>query len=206
MTKVKTPRYTSPTGIAQYPYLNKPDTKFNAEGDYKVSLEIDAADAGDICTFLDQQLEAAVARAKKENPGKKIKEGTAGYDVNEDTGKVVLKFKLKAKGSNKKTGETWDQKPVLFDAKGKPITKAPNVGGGTKCKVSYEVIPYYTAIAGAGVSLRMRAVQILDLKEFSGGASANSYGFGEEEGYEAAAAADKDDDFTDETEEATSDF
>jgi hypothetical protein len=203
MSKPKNPRYTTPTGVAQYPYLNKPDTKFNPEGEFKVNLELDADAAADICTFLDEQLATAVAKAKKENPGKKIKEGTAGYELNEETGKVTLKFKLKAK-VNTKSGDSFDQKVVLFDAKGKPITSPPNVGGGSKIKVSYEVVPYYTAIAGAGVSLRVKAVQILELVEYSGGASADAYGFGEEDGYEAKASEEHE--FTDETEEATPDF
>jgi hypothetical protein len=203
MSKTKTPRYTTPVGIAQYPYLTKPDTKFNPEGEFKVNLEINAEDAAEICTFLDEQLAAAVAKAKKENPGKKIKEGSPGYEVNEETGKVTLKFKLKAKVTTK-SGDTFDQKVALFDAKGKPITPAPNIGGGSKVKVAYEVFPYYTAMVGAGVSLRVKAVQILDLVEFTGGASAGAYGFGEEDGYEAKASEENE--FTDETEEATPDF
>jgi hypothetical protein len=205
MSKTKNPRFTSPVGIAQYPYLNKPDTKFNPEGEYKVNLEINAEDATDICTFLDEQLAASIAKAKKENPGKKIKEGSAGYELNEETGKVVVKFKLKAKVTTK-SGDSWDQKPVIFDAKGKPLVAAPNIGGGTKMKVAYEVIPYFTAIAGAGVSLRVKAVQVIDLVEFKGGADAGAYGFGEEDGYEAATTAAQEDDFTDETQEATADF
>lgn len=203
MTKVKNPRYTTPAGVAQYPYLNKPDTKFNPEGEYKINLELDAEVASEICTFLDEQLAVSVAKAKKENPGKKIKEGSAGYEVNEETGKVTLKFKLKAKVTTK-SGDSFDQKVVLFDAKGKPLTTPPNVGGGSRVKVSYEVVPYYTAMVGAGVALRVKAVQILELVEFSGGASADAYGFGQEDGYEAKASEDNE--FTDETEEATPDF
>ena len=71
------------------------------------------------------------------------------------------------------------------DAKGKPLTGETKVGGGSVIKVSYEVVPYYTAIAGAGVSLRLKAVQIIELKAYSGGGNAESYGFGEEEGFEA---------------------
>jgi hypothetical protein len=203
MSKTKTPRYTTPVGIAQYPYLTKPDTKFNPDGEYKINLEIAAEDATEICTFLDEQLAVAVAKAKKENPGKKIKEGSPGYELNEETGKVTLKFKLKAKVTTK-SGDSFDQKVALFDAKGTPITNAPNVGGGSKVKVAYEVFPYYTAMVGAGVSLRVKAVQILNLVEFSGGASAGAFGFGEEDGYEAKASQENE--FTDETEEATPDF
>jgi len=49
-------------------------------------------------------------------------------------------------------------------------------------KVSAELIPYYTAMAGAGVSLRLRAVQITKLVE-GGSGNAKGYGFGEEDGY-----------------------
>ena len=30
--------FTTPAGIAQYPWLTTPDTKFSETGDYKVSL------------------------------------------------------------------------------------------------------------------------------------------------------------------------
>lgn len=184
MSKVKNPRYTTPAGIAQYPYLTKPDTKFNPDGEYKISVEIPGAAAQDIVTFLDEQFAASVAKAKKENPGKKIKEGDVPYSVNDDTGKVTVRFKLKAKVTPKQ-GDPFEQRPVLFDAKGKPIGADAKIGGGSKVKVAYELIPYYTAIAGAGISLRLKAVQVIDLVEFSGGASSEAYGFGEEEGYEA---------------------
>jgi hypothetical protein len=184
MSKVKNPRYTTPAGIAQYPYLTKPDTKFNPDGEYKISVEIPGAAAQDIVTFLDEQFAASVAKAKKENPGKKIKEGDVPYSVDDDSGKVTVRFKLKAKVTPK-MGDPFEQRPALFDAKGKPIGADTKIGGGSKVKVAYELVPYYTAIAGAGVSLRLKAVQVIDLVEFSGGASSEAYGFGEEEGYEA---------------------
>ena len=195
--KAKAPRFVTPTGVAQYPHLTKPDTKFNPDGEYKVSLEIDPKAAEEIVSFLDEQFEQSVATAKKENAGKKIKEGDVPYSINEENGKVTVRFKLKAKVTPKK-GEPWDQKVAIFDAKGQPITGDIKIGGGTKMKVSYEVVPYYTAIAGAGISLRVRAVQIIELVEYGSGAQAGSFGFGEEDGYEAATTA-KTDDFEDET-------
>jgi hypothetical protein len=51
-------------------------------------------------------------------------------------------------------------------------------------KVSAELIKYYTAIAGAGVSLRLRAVQITKLVE-GGSGNAKGYGFDDvKDGYE----------------------
>lgn len=201
--KTKLTRYVSPKGTAQYPYLTKPDTKFNPDGEYKISLELDAADASEIMSFLDEQLEKSIASAKEENKGKKIKEGDAPYSVNDDTGKVTVRFKLKAKVTPK-NGDPFEQKVALFDAKGTPMSAAATVGGGSKVKVAYEIIPYYTAIAGAGISLRLRAVQVIDLVEYSSG-GAGAFGFGEEDGYEAATTATEDD-FTDETEKSTTDF
>lgn len=205
MTKAKNPRYTTPAGIAQYPYLTKPDTKFNPDGEYKCKLEISADQAQDIVTFLDEQHEAAVVKAKKDpkNAGKKIKEGNQPYEVNEETGKVTVSFKLKAKVTPK-VGEPFEQRPAIFDAKGKPMQEA-KIGGGSKMKIAYEAVPYYTAIAGAGVSLRLKAVQVIDLVEFSGGASADAYGFGEEEGYEAEDTPAEENGFTNE-EESEKDF
>lgn len=206
MSKEKKPRFTTPKGTAQYPYLTKPDTKFNPEGEYKVKLEIDAADAGELISFLDEQVELSVAAAKKDpkNAGKKIKTGDAPYSVNEETGKASFNFKLKAKVTTK-SGESFEQRPAIFDAKGKPITDV-NIGGGSKIKVAYEVVPFYTALVGASISLRMKAVQVIDLVEFSGGASAEGYGFGEEEGYEAEANSAESNGFNSETEEDNKDF
>lgn len=197
MSKNKLPRYVTPAGIAQYPYLNKPDTKFNPDGEYKCSLEIPSDKAQQIVTFLDEQHEAAIAKAKKENPGKRIKEGDVPYTVNEETGAVTVRFKLKAKVTPK-NGEPFEQRPALFDAKGKPLANV-NVGGGSTLKIAYELLPYYTAIVGAGITLRLKAAQVIDLKEFSGGAGAGAYGFGEEEGYEAEETAAEQNGFTEET-------
>ena len=58
-----------------------------------------------------------------------------------------------------------------------------NVWSGSEMKVSAELVPYYTAMVGAGVSMRLRAVQITKLVE-GGNGNAKGYGFGEEEGYE----------------------
>ncbi len=204
MTKAKNPRYTTPAGIAQYPYLTKPDTKFNPDGEYKISLEVkDPNAAAPLMSFLDEQLEASIAKAKKDNPGKRIKEGEAPYQVNDDTGAVTFRFKLKAKVTPKQ-GDPFEQRPAIFDAKGKPMQEA-KIGGGSKVKVAYELIPYYTASAGAGVSLRLKAVQVIDLVEFSGGASADAFGFGEEEGYEAEDTPAEQNGFTNE-EESDKDF
>ena len=180
----KAERFVSPKGTASYPHLTNPDTKFNPDGEYKVSLIVAGDDASKVVNFLTEKHKAAVAQVKKENARKRVKEGDLPIIENDD-GTVTFKFKMKAKVIPKK-GDPFEQKPALFDAKGKPLTGETKVGGGSTIKVCYEVVPYYTAIAGVGISLRLKAVQVIELKEYSGGGgNAESYGFGEEEGYEA---------------------
>jgi hypothetical protein len=203
--KPKLERFVTPIGTAQYPHLNKPDTKFNPDGEYKVNLEIDNPDAvATLVSFLDEQMAESFGKAKEENQGKKIKQADAPYTLDENTGKLTVRFKLKAKVTPK-NGEAFEQKVALFDAKGTPMVSAPNVGGGSKIKVSYEVMPFYTALIGAGISLRVRAVQVIELVEYTGSAGAGAYGFGEEDGYEADTTAPNNE-FNDETQESAKDF
>jgi hypothetical protein len=65
---------------------------------------------------------------------------------------------------------------------GDPINDGFKVGNGSVVKVAFEPIKYFVASSKtAGVSLRLRAVQIIKLVEFNGGGGDF---FEEEEGYE----------------------
>lgn len=189
--KARNPRYVTQVGVAIYPHLVEPDTKFNAEGEYKVKLRLSPdsviTDAkgkrvADVQSFIDEMMGKALEKAQQENKGK-IKEADAPYEIDDETGEVLVNFKLKATGKTR-DGKEFTQKPALFDAKGKPA-EVKGVWGGSKIKVSFEVVPFYTKLIGAGVSLRLKAVQIIELVAGGNGGSADSYGFGEEEGYEA---------------------
>jgi hypothetical protein len=109
-------------------------------------------------------------------------------DDGNETDQIEIAFKMKAQRKDKKTGAVIKMVPKLFDAKGrlmaKDPAKAPAIWGGSRVKVAGSVIPFYTAAVGAGVSLRLAAVQVIQLQTNDGG-SASSYGFGEEDGYEA---------------------
>jgi hypothetical protein len=187
--KQRNPRFTTEAGIAIYPYLIEPDTEYNSDGEYKVKLKL-APDAevydvkrkslGSLQEFIDEMLEKSVEKAKQENKGK-IKEADAPYTFDEDTGELLVNFKLYATGTTR-DGKPFTQKPALFDAKGKPF-EGDEIWGGSKIKVSFEVVPFYTKLIGAGVTLRLKAAQIIELRQ-GGAASADTYGFGEEEGYE----------------------
>ena len=101
--------------------------------------------------------------------------------MKEYKGDDYFKFKMTHVIETKK-GQ-WERKVSIFDAKGKCITDTiTSIGNGTKGKIAYELAPFYMNDKNYGVSLRLAGVQILDLVE-DGEVSADSLGFGQEEGY-----------------------
>ena len=174
--KKKFVRITTPVGTAIYPRLTTPDTKFDKDGVYSVDLELDATDpiVAQFLTSLNKAADESYAEICQNKGGKKLKR--AALPIKEGEGDMVrVKFKLKAKAGNEE--KSWEQKPALFDSMGMAIPTPPNVGSGSKIKVAFEVVPFFTAMVGAGVSLRMKAVQIIDLKEYTPGDRFDAYGF-----------------------------
>ena len=167
----------SVVGEAIYPHLNRPDVRFNEYGEYKVTLKIAKQDASAMVKLFDQACEDSLASAEKEAKGKKIKSAPKPYKLEGDN--VFFKFKMRASGKNKKTNEMFSQRPSLFDAKKNPIPASQSIWGGSLMKVAYQLFPYHTPMLGAGVSARLKAVQVLKLVE---GQSQNI--FKEEDGFE----------------------
>ena len=167
----------SVVGEAVYPHLNRPDVRFNEYGEYKVTLKIAKQDASAMVKLFDQACEDSLATAEKEAKGKKIKAAPKPYKLEGDN--VFFKFKMRASGKNKKTNEMFSQRPSLYDAKKNPIPASQSIWGGSLMKVAYQLIPYHTPMLGAGVSARLKAVQVLKLVE---GQSQNI--FKEEDGFE----------------------
>lgn len=212
MASKKFPVVTSPRGTAKFPRLDTPDTKFKAEGEYSIKLVIPAEQAAAYVAELDAHYAAAQATCLEEENAKllaknpkakkltKLKEGSPPYKIDEETGNYEFHYKMKAKVESKKTGKTFEMKPAVFDAAKNAIDPSvQKVGGGSICRVAAEVMPYYTALAGCGVSLRLKGVQVIERREW-GGPSADSCGFdmedeGELEDTQQAAQDDNGGDF-----------
>lgn len=182
-------RITTPICKFQYPKLIEPETKFNPEGAYKIVGLLDPADADGVATQLDELLNKHKASLKSQAPDQKFKLADLPYAYQEIDGKplFVVKSKMKAKGIDR-DGRAWSAAPALFDAKGKPITdrdSLKNMWSGTLGRISFDACPFYQAAIGAGITLRLRAVQIISLVE-SGG-NAESFGFEEEDGWTSEA-------------------
>jgi hypothetical protein len=212
----------TPRGVFQFPKLNKPDTKFKAEGQYTVKSRI-AADAEgwlvgksllsaseitEALTELRDEFHAEVVqkiKAKEIGPKWNPKEREAKLaalkvaDIftpetdaaGEETGNILFHAKMIASGVSKKDQKKWTRSPLIFDAKRKKMSPVPAIFGGTEGKVAAEAMAYFApgtkeAPPVVGVTFYLEAVQILKLVK-AGDKSADSFGFGEEEGYEDVA-------------------
>ena len=168
----------SEIGEAIYPHLNKPDVRFSEAGEYKVTLKVAKSDATAMLKLYNSAIEDALKLAEQNHKGKGIK--NAPKPFTEEDNYVFFKFKMKATGVNQKTKEKFSQRPQLFDAKKNPIPLSTIIWGGSKMRVAFNLVPYYTPMLGAGITARLKAVQVISLVE---GKDSNL--FNKEDGYEA---------------------
>ena len=177
--------YDSPFGIARYPWVNKPDVKFNDDGLYKIGLILEGADAEKLRERVDREVEAAFNEKTADlTPGERKKWKTyVPYEVEEDdqgnpTGRVIFDFKQNAK-IRLKSGEVKEVKIGLYDSTDKEMHKP--VFGGSEVRVRYSFRAI--AVAGtkqAGVRLDFSMVQVRKLSSGTGG---RGFGSTVEDGY-----------------------
>jgi hypothetical protein len=194
--KERAPQTTSSKGSLLWPFLTKPDMRWDKEkGEYKTTLVLPAGDPWveeieGLAKAGYEEITKAVKPAERKDyvyvsPFKPDKDANG-----KETGNVLVNFKTKAKYKSAKTGEWVPLTPKIFDAQGKLLQgKLPSIGNGTIARVngSYKSLAmknedkrkkecWYEVY----FSLYLNAVQIVKLVEFA--ASADSFGFGEEEG------------------------
>jgi hypothetical protein len=179
---------TTPTGRAKYPWLNKPNTKFDSNGLYCVTLVLDYETAKPLMETIDQYNDQSYRETKeklisdgKAGLAKTLKKADSPYsnevDENGDeTGNVEFKFKHDAKFVSKKSGNTFEFKPDLFNSKGER-DESP-IFGGSLIKVGWWPNLYYVAAQkSCGVSLKLSGVQVIEASQGGGSRDANYYGF-----------------------------
>lgn len=180
-------RLSTPVGIAVYPRLQRPDTKFDELGQYKADISVPKAEAAPLMKVLQEAHKAHTGKPAKAN------ENTMWFmetdDAGEETGNVI--FKLRIKNRLNKKGELWDRRPKQFDAALKPIDVNP--WGGTKMVVSFDVYEW-TSGDKKGISLQPVGVQIIELVTGTGGADPSAMGFAARDGYTDASDEDEGED------------
>jgi hypothetical protein len=149
--KIKYPTHISPAGTAVYPWLNKADTKFDADGVFSVKLIFSKEDAKKVSDIV-----KPIMNGGKNNPIKPHMD-----DQGDKTGNYIVNFKMKAHVKTK-AGDEWDQSPIILDTDGNRVME--KVGGGSLLKVAYQAVPFDAM--GGGVSLRLVKVQVQTLVEY----------------------------------------
>lgn len=188
--------FVTAVGTLKYPRLNEADTKFNPAGEYNCRLILSEADAEALVEQLQPLHDEAVAagRAKYDALPLITKKKKAFTEVpfmsecvdeeGNANGEYEFVFKMKASGQDAKTGEAWSRRPAVFDAEGEPIVRLPQIWGGTEARISFTVMQYFmSSSCTAGISLKLEAVQIINLVSGSNSkAKGSAFGFGKVSG------------------------
>lgn len=176
----------SPKGIALHAWINKADTKFNADGLYHVDHILEGDDAETFRKKIDADVEAALAEHIKEmKPGEAKKWGPhypytveENEDTGAETGRIVFKYKQNAV-IHMEDGTKKGIKISVRDAKNK-VTATP-IYSGDVIKLLYAPrVTIATSNKTVGIRLDFCAAQIIKKGERKGGGG----GFSEEDGYE----------------------
>lgn len=180
-TKKKAVRYITAKGIAQYPWIFEPDTKFDADGQFHIQLVVPKEDAKEMIKRLSDMLDEFKAQTEKEK-GKKVGKMDF-FDETPEGDAVQFKFKQRHV-LRRKDGSSVEVNIPVFDSRGGCVTADSKMGTGSTVKICYSPLPYYNAVTkSVGLSLRLVAVQVLALVQYSAGA-AEGFGFSTDfEGY-----------------------
>ena len=137
-----------------YPKIVNPDTKGKfADGKYKPnSCSPTKKEADAFLRHIQKVAEEAFGTDEAMLPVRKTKTGKIKKD---DDGNIVFKFKS-------------SKKPMITDAKRKPLPKGVDVRGGSRAHIAYTLTNY-----DDGLSMWVDAVQIIELVSGSPGASAD---------------------------------
>lgn len=181
----------TPKGIGRWLFIHKAQPKYKKpeETEFSAQIVLTKQDALPIVKKLtdiaERARQEAIAEATKPKDKKAISEYQLSLPINpeeDDDGNETGNYVLKAKQNEFIVGKGGKQrmKIAVVDAQLKP-TKA-NPGTGSTIRLKTDIVPFVMpATEKVGVSLRLKAVQIIDLVAY-GGADDIS-GFDKEDGF-----------------------
>lgn len=138
-TKVK---FTTNSGRAQYPWLNKPDTAFGNAPKYKTNLIMDWNEASDLVGKI-QELVA-------DTFGKDADKARLPYKTDDETGETVITVKS-------------NYAPYFFDSQGQPLVdeQIPDIWAGSLIRLGGFIKPYQVS-GTKGITLQLTKVQVIE--------------------------------------------
>jgi hypothetical protein len=191
------PRITTHVVEFQFPRISgEPDFKFKSEGEWSVTAYLDPKVDADraLLSQLKKASTEAIAKEKAAlvaagKPGAAAalqevlpyKQMLDGPHAGKFKIKASQKFRITAKqGPNK--GKTFEITPPIYDNAGKLMPKTVEVWSGTTGKLCIELSSWANPKNEGGVSLKLAATQIINLRTRGQGGDPSGFGFGVEEG------------------------
>lgn len=176
----KNPTITFPKGVAVFPALYRPDTKFDELGVYKADFKLPAEEAAPVIekiqAFAKQHLGKALSKS-----GNPVFEPEVDRETGDETGDIIFKCRVKNK-LRRSDGKLWDRRPLLIDAKKNDMPSDCNPWGGSVIRVQAEV--NMGDKPKKFINLQPLMVQVIDL--VTGGSRGDASAFDEEDGYDAS--------------------
>ena len=156
----------TPKGKAVWPRLHEPDTRFESDGVFSCKLHVSEEDFKAFEASIKPIVNKAYEIECQQQGKQKLRlASSTPIRITED-GDYEIFAKQKAKVTTRSNG-VLEFAITAVDSSGKKIAM-PQVGNGSELKMAVEVHPWYVPSQGFGYSLRLRAVQIIDLIEFGG--------------------------------------
>lgn len=174
---MKIHKLTTPIGKAFYPKL-QPDYKWDEDGKYSCKIHIeDEGVFNEFAANVDKLVEKAYKEELVKQGKKKLKQFNTPPIRITDDGDNEIYAKQAAKKQTSKGEITFSI--GIYDSQGNKLPADTNVGSGSLVRMSVDLATWYVHALGFGYTLRLRAVQVVELVEYSGpsGDKAESFGF-----------------------------
>ena len=135
----------TPKGEFFWSHIMTPDTTFKAEGLYHIKLRLRGEEAEIFKKFVDNAPTNWKEKCLQNNT-KKTWQEYLPYKKNMDAegmeDGIDFHFKLKASGTNGRTGQTYTQRPVVVGPDKAPLPSDLKVGNRSNGKIAYVLAPY----------------------------------------------------------------
>ncbi len=170
---MKSIKLTTPIGKAIYPKF-QPDYFFaKKHGEYSCKLHVSKEDF----EAFSKEVEEHVEKAYKEEcnkQGKKVRKASQIPLKITEEGDYEIRTKQPAKVETAKGDIEFSV--ALYDSQGKKLPADTNIGSGSLVRCNVELSTWNVSSLGFGYSLRLKAGQIIELVEYSGGQKDDGFG------------------------------
>ena len=170
--------FTTPVGLLEFPWITRADTRYDNDGVYqtKIVLPFEDARAQELIATLSKVRDDFIATLDTVKQQTYRRADVYEEETNEEgvaTGNIKIKAKLKAVVKPRE-GDPFIQAPTVVytddEDAGKPVY------AGTLAKLKGQIVPYTNAANKvAGVTLRLRSVQVHELVTGDSGAYWNDF-------------------------------